>query len=251
MTAENDILEAADPAFARGGELAARLASFRGPAWRKAYLARLLESGRDLLRAGQARSGGHCLDKVEAALHEAGEGSPVGDRNAEATPRPSPRRALDDVRSRWREERFRKASEVLERHGRRLTGLERRVYRETLDKWTRSSQVTPELSAPSRSGFENRADAALLELRRRLYGRILKTQKADLVRRSGRRKVAPRVEEVHAGRPIGPYNDRQNLEGVLALLSEADPAWVEEFLELYRGLAGLQVLSAALQSPKK
>jgi hypothetical protein len=39
---------------------------------------------------------------------------------------------------------------------------------------------------------------------------------------------------------------------VLRLLGEADPAWLEDFLELYRGLAGLKDMIPVLPgAPRK
>lgn len=234
---------APDPqAQARGDALAAKLAGYPGPAYRRAYLDGLLRSGLGFLRSGDARSAAYCLDKVEAALGAAGAPASLaetgGDAAAGTAPGaggangPGPGRPLDRLRARWREERALKAVATLERHGRRLTPLERRAYREGLAKWAKAAEAGGESAA-------RRADHALLDLRRRLYGRILKSQRAVLVRRSG-----PGFEPVQArfAGPIGPYNDRQNLEGVLALLAQADPAWVEEFLELYRGLAGLKAM---------
>lgn len=260
-----DATIAGDPAQAagmeRGEALAGKLAGYPGPAYRRAYLEGLLRSGMGFLRSGNARSADYCLGKVEAAVQEAasaaasaaaGEESPVEDAPgdgmadtgapgaavsapgrrvpAAARDRRSP---LERLNSRWREERFLKAAAILERHGRRLTALERRAYRESLAKWSRAHEPGQPASAA------RRADHALLDLRRRLYGRILRSQKAGLAPR-GARALVP-VHEQFPG-PIGPYNDRQNLEGVITLLAEADPAWVEEFLDLYRGLAALRAL---------
>ncbi len=228
-----------DPALAeaqaRGEALAGKLAGYPGPAHRRAYLDGLLRSGMGFLRSGNGRSAAYCLDKVSAALEaEASAASAGADSGSADSAAPEAGRAapLDGLRARWREERVRDAASVLERHGRRLTALERKAYRDGLAKWNRTLAGSGEAAA-------RRADLALSDLRRRLYGRILKSQKAVLVRRSGPGFVP--VQAQFAG-PIGPYNDRQNLEGVLGLLAQGDPAWVEEFLELYQGLADLKAL---------
>lgn len=234
--ADSDRAIASDPAvaaaLARGEALAGKLAGHPGPAHRRAYLGGLLRSGMGFLRSGNARSAAYCLDKVAAALEAEATGSPDSAAPQAAAGPAGGGSPLDGLRARWREERVRKAASVLERHGRRLTALERKAYRESLAKWTRGLEGGGEAMA-------RRADHALSDLRRRLYGRILKAQKSVLVRRSGPGFVP--VQAQFAG-PIGPYNDRQNLEGVLGLLAQGDPAWVEEFLELYQGLADLKAL---------
>lgn len=239
----------------RGEDLVRKLAGYAGPSYRKVYLSRLLKSGMDLLSAGSGRSAAYCLDKVESELQAAISAFPGTDSDGAGHPPRETPRPLEALRLRWREERVRKAEAVLERHGPRLSSLERRMYREGLAKWSKpsqapsegtsegSAQASPQLAAAT----ESRADNAILELRRRLYGRILKTQKAEMSRRPGGRALAlVPVHEAFPGRPVGPYNDRHNLEGVINLLAQADPAWVEEFLELYRKLAGLKGMIPAL-----
>src|SRR5205085_399671 len=94
-----------------------------------------------------------------------------------------------------------------------------------------------------------RGDAALPELRRRLYTRVLKAQRSNL---SGRRRslISELTLDSFEG-PVGPYNDRLNMQGLLDTVAAADAAWVEEFLDLYRDLAGLRGLAgfAALRAP--
>lgn len=233
------MIEAADPARKRGEALAGKLAGYPGPAYRKAYLSRLLRSGLDHLRNGNVRTAEYCLGKVESELESAL--SAAADLSASVpSPGPeadtSPRHALERLRARWREERVRRTEAVLDRHGPRLSSLERKAYRDRLAGLSRPP-------APgSVPGADARADSGLQDLRRRLYGRILKTQKSALARRRGAGGSAlARVHETHPG-PIGPYNDLHNLEGVLDMLAQADPAWVEEFLELYRNLSGLKGL---------
>lgn len=236
--------------FERGEDIGRKLAGYSGPSYRKVYLSRMLKSGMDLLRAGNGRSAAYCLDKVESELQAAATVSSIAAAGVAGHPPRETTRPLEALRQRWREERIRKAEAVLERHGPRLSSLERRMYRESLAKWSKPSRSSSEgASQPSAhlaAASDSRADYALQELRRRLYGRILKTQKADMSRRSGGRALAlvPAREEFPG--PVGPYNDRHNLEGVLNLLVQADPAWVEEFLDLYRKLAGLKGLLPAL-----
>lgn len=228
----------------RGEEIGRKLARHPGPAWRRAYLERLHRSGMDFLRAGNSRSAAYCLEKVAvllASLPEPsapGEGSPVAD----VTVSPSgPAQPLDRVRAAWREDRVRRARAILDRHGPRLSSLERKAYGESLEKWTRSKPRPAGPAAASLASAEARLDHALQDIRRRLYGRILKIQKASLARRAGTSRAPATLRTTFDG-VIGPYNDQHNLEGILALLSRADSAWVEEFLDLYRGLSGLKAL---------
>jgi hypothetical protein len=274
----------------RADALAAQLAGYPGPAFRRAYFEGLLGSGRTLLAAGNARTAAYCLDKVEAGLREAlaaaeaarakaaaeaeaqvaeeaaddssdtvetpesaatsdSASGPAKPRKPRAPrkPKAAGKSALERLRADWREERLRKAQDILARHGSRLTTLERKAYLDSLTKWHKAVQDAA--GSPAASSAARRADHALLDLRRRLYGRILKSQKAHIVRlsRPAGSLALVQVHEQFPGRPIGPYNDRQNLEGVLNLLAGADPAWVEEFLELYKGLADLKALIPSLR----
>jgi hypothetical protein len=216
----------------RGAALETKLAGYPGPAWRRAWLSRMLKSGLDHVAGGNARTAEYCISRAESEL-----GSPAaGPSPAAAGTSPESRgepNALELLRIRWREDRLRKAGEILERHGARLSSLERKAYRESIARLDKSTGASPLRTV------EVRAEAGILELRRRLYGRILKAQKSRLAGRRGRRRTLVSIREIHQG-PVGPYNDRDNLEGVLRLLGEADPAWLEDFLELYRGLSGLK-----------
>ncbi|MDB5102797.1 MAG: hypothetical protein JWP91_486 [Fibrobacteres bacterium] len=294
--------------------LAARLARFQGTAYRKAYLADLLKSGTSFEASGNSRGAEYCfakvadglkgepdpsedadgLDRADASVsEESHDGEPVPEAGPDSGPQPGtengtsvneprlrkPRSApakpreknltpIELIRRKWRTERLKDAEEVLDRHAGRLSSLENRTYREKLDKLRLSglSAATPAQSS--------RADAGLLELRRRLYNRILKSQKISLTRsrmpvtlgrlalppsRPGTKSAGPAalpavvtgVRVDTAWQPVtGPYNDRYNMEDLLGLIAEADAAWVEEFLELYRGLSGLQNLMHSI-APKK
>ena len=321
-------------------DIRGKLARYSGPAYRKAYLANLVDSGKRFLIAGNARGAEYCFTKVaegvaaakgkpteaaqdgedfEAAISQAdqsrngsrADGSsgsasletsdsgsvPESDSgagliddegfraDARTTPR-QPRAARTKAKERlfrrkWRQERLKDAEAVLNRHGGRLSSLEFQAYRDKLDKLSQSG-----LSArtPAQS---DKADAGLLELRRRLYGRVLKSQKMSLKRQRmpmtlarlalppaarGSRfpllgatgtpgaSTVPAKQSVSgsairvdtAWQPvIGPYNDRYNMEDLLSLIADADAAWVEEFLDLYRGLSGLQNLTFSIASLKK
>lgn len=242
--------------------LSTKLAGYPGPLYKRAYFQGLLGSGLSLLASGNARTAAYCLDKVEAGLREAAEikavceadgeevvatevpaSHPASPSRSRATrkPKAAGKSALERLRVDWREQRLRQAEDILTRHGSRLTSLERKAYRESLTKWSKA--VADAAGSPAASSAARRADHALLDLRRRLYARILKSQKAHIIRltRPAGSLALVQVHEQFSG-PIGPYNDRQNLEGVLTLLAGADPAWVEEFLELYQGLSDLQAL---------
>lgn len=234
----------AKEALERGEAIGEKLARYPGPAWRRAYLERLHRSGMDLLRAGNSRSAAYCLEKVAAALAslpEPASAAADGPAAGASGPHSGPGQAFNRVRAAWREDRVRRARAVLDRHGPRLSSLERKTYGESLEKWTQAKPRPAGPSAASLASAEARLDHALLEIRRRLYGRILKIQKNSLARRSGMSRAPATLRESFGG-VIGPYNDHHNLEGVLALLSDADAAWVEEFLELYRDLNGLKAL---------
>jgi hypothetical protein len=210
------------------------------PAWRKAYLANLIASGKRFAEAGNARGAGYCFAKVEEALQSLPPAPAAPAAENPVRPRPA-----DRIRSRWRRDKIEHAEKVLEAHGGRLSGLEQRAYRERLAK------LRQEAEQPSQAG---KADAGLLDLRRRLYQRVLKSQKISLLRMRApvRPPLPARVSATPAAwQPVtGPYNDRSNIEELLAVIGAADPAWVEEFLELYGGLAGLNVLLEAATAGK-
>ena len=314
-----DALTAGDAALL--ADLRGKLARYPGPAYRKAYLANLMESGKRFLIAANARAAAYCFDKVTEAIAAvpgtaasrseqgtlgevgAGEDSTAMDsdpepsqetgtapdsasgepaasrprkpRTARATSTAKPLTPTDIFRRNWREERLKDAEQVLNRHGGRLSALENKAYKERLDKLRQSARTATGTQS-------DRVDAGLLELRRRLYGRVLKSQKIALKRsrmpmtlarlalppaargtqpgapaipparapaRSGK---APAVQVDAAWQPVvGPYNDRYNMEDLLSLIADADAAWVEEFLDLYRGLSGLQNLMVSISALKK
>ena len=227
----------------RGGALARALATAALPGWRKAYLSNLIASGGRFEAAGNPRGAEYCFAKVEEAL-PAGVSAAVEAAAPEAPAAPG-----DRMRRQWRQDRIQLAEDVLSRHGGRLSSLEQQSYKERLGKLRQAS------SHPAQAG---KADAGLLDLRRRLYQRVLKSQKIALVR-----KRAPVPERGSAPLPVpqatmaawqtvtGPYNDRYNLEELLGVIGDADPAWVEEFLELYGGLMALNVLTSPAASTKK
>jgi hypothetical protein len=70
---------------------------------------------------------------------------------------------------------------------------------------------------------------------------------------AGRHPKPARISATPAAwQPVtGPYNDRSNLEELLSVLGAADPAWVEEFLELYGDLIALSALLPGGSAPKK
>ncbi len=243
-----EALAAPDPSPAE--RLLQALSAAALPAWRKAYLANLIASGKRFSESGNARGAGYCFAKVEEALRglpatEASPGSSVPfSRASQASPAQSlpsdpPHRSSDGMRSRWREDRLGHAEKVLQTHGGRLSPLEKQSYRERLDK------LRQEAGQPSQAG---KSDAGLLDLRRRLYQRVLKAQKISLVlkRAPAAARPAQRLRPSAtptAWQPVtGPYNDRSNLEELLSVIGGADPAWVEEFLELYGGLINLNAL---------
>lgn len=204
------------------------------PTWRKAYLANLVASGKRFAEAGNTRGADYCFAKVREALRDL-----PAPAQAEAPKESAPAPAAERVRREWREARIDHAEKVLDSHGGRLSSLEKRSYRERLGK------LREEAAQPSQAG---KADAGLLDLRRRLYQRVLKAQKVSLVRKRDpaalRPKPPARVSATPAAwQPVtGPYNDRLNIEELLGVIETADPAWVEEFLELYGGLIALNGL---------
>jgi hypothetical protein len=213
------------------------------PTWRKAYLANLIASGKRFAEAGNARGADYCFAKVRDALRDVPVAAP-----AEGPKGMAPAPAAERMRREWREARIEHAEKVLDSHGGRLSSLEKRAYRERLGK------LREEAAQPSQAG---KADTGILDLRRRLYQRVLKAQKVSLARKrapASARPVPPaRVSATPtAWQPvIGPYNDRSNIEELLGLIEAADPAWVEEFLELYGGLAALQGLVPSPAPGKK
>ncbi|GEM_PF-2125266 len=235
--------------------------------------------------ASAAESEAEGSSDASASGGEAGSGSvasgQAGDRprKSGSTRRKAKERPLSPTeifRRNWRQERIKDAEEVLKRHGGRLSSLENQAYKEKLEKLR---QTGADATTPLQS---DKADASLMDLRRRLYGRVLKSQKLALSHRRmpmtlARLALPPASRGANAPSPnaapaapskqlatgsavrvdaawqpvIGPYNDRYNMEDLLTLIADADAAWVEEFLDLYRGLSGLQNLVASIASLKK
>lgn len=259
--------------------LAGKLAGYAGPAYRKAYLSALLASAERFLAAGNSAGADYCLAKVAAEILAASE-SPERNRKREGgseTILPAER-----LRGQWRLDRIRGAEHVLARHGDRLSALEKRTFREKLGKLLRAT-LGPDYAteydsdgggaeqAPPENLGADKADSMLLDLRRRLYGRVLSARKVALKRKrmpvslariaivpplagtqgESALAVIPGAASAPAMPAIGPYNDRYNMEDLLSLVAGADPTWVEEFLELYRGLGDIRGLMAAVPPAKK
>lgn len=259
--------EGVDVAPSLAERLMGKLARYPGPAFRRAYLASLLESGSRLAAAGDSRSAAYCFDKVADGLKNVAEPG-MSPETVESRPAVAAAKSpLELLRHQWRKDRLLDAEAVLRRQGGRLSPLENQIYRDKLDKLRASPTA--------------KVDANLLELRRQLYRRVLKSQKVSL-----RRKAMPASALRHAfllpgaaptgsatagaspntnpaasmdmpdspaqARPsgfqtiIGPYNDRYNLGDMLTLMAQADATWVEEFLDLYKGLSDLKGLVTAL-----
>ena len=242
------------PEQARNEKLAQGLAAAALPSWRKAYLGNLIVSGARFADAGNVRGAEYCFAKVEEALQAllpvaiqagvpASEASASDPASTESGTSSVPARPGDIMRRQWRNDRIKLAEDVLDKHSGRLSSLESQTYRDRLAKLRQTG------SQPSQAG---KADAGLLDLRRRLYQRVLKSQKISLAR-----KRAPEAERFHPPVPVsataaawqpvtGPYNDRYNLEELISLIGGVDPAWVEEFMDLYRGMMGLGALMPAV-----
>ena len=241
------------PEQTRNEKLAQGLAAAALPSWRKAYLGNLIVSGARFADDVNARGAEYCFAKVEEALKAlppvryepkstdgSSSGAASGESGAvESAPPSVPARPGDIMRRQWRNDRIKLAEDVLDKHAGRLSSLENQSYRDRLAKLRQTG------SQPSQAG---KADAGLLDLRRRLYQRVLKSQKISLAR-----KRAPEAERFRPPVPVsataaawqpvtGPYNDRYNLEELMSLIGGVDPAWVEEFLDLYRGMMGLGAL---------
>src|SRR5438445_283911 len=98
-----------------GEELAGKLASYPGPAYRKAYLKNLLESGNRFVASGNSRAAGYCFAKVAEGLEgvvvesaEPGEPKPKAPRHK---PRENPVSPTERVRRQRRLELLRDAAD--------------------------------------------------------------------------------------------------------------------------------------------
>jgi hypothetical protein len=256
--------------------LTEKLVHFPGPAYRKAYLANLMASGSRLSGAGDIRAGEYCFAKVAEALKDYADIEPSVGTNK----MPSP---LEILRHHWRKERLVDAEVVLRRQGSRLSSLENQIYREKLEKLRSAGEKAATKSQAAK------VDSSLLDLRLQLYRRVLKSQKVSILRKQSaslslrhnlllpssppvnastampiavspktniKANAKPKVEASNAnplgsGTIIGPYNDRYNLGDLLTLVSQADAAWVEEFLDLYRDLRDLKGMVQALPIPAR
>ncbi|MEO6097056.1 MAG: hypothetical protein ABIW76_15790, partial [Fibrobacteria bacterium] len=141
--------------------VAARLRRHPGPAFRKAYLANLLDSAKRFLAAGNERGAEYCRAKVVMALDEADVAPTDESANAPASvaaypddepgdasaavkdsadvdenpdeasialkrrkPRERPLTPTEIFRRNWRLDRIKDAETILNRHGARLSALE-------------------------------------------------------------------------------------------------------------------------------
>jgi hypothetical protein len=237
-------------------DLQSKLARYSGPAFRLAYWNHLLASGSKLSAAGDLRTGSYCFDKITTALKDLNLGEPFADSIAGDGAKTSP---LEIMRHQWRKDRLLNTEAVLRRQGKRLSTLEIQLYVDKLEKLRAAGD-----KASTRFQF-SKVDASLLDLRRKLYKRVLKSQKttlrparssAAMLRKAlllpseaphqSKQAALPNAQNKADMAPlaaiIGPYNDRYNLGDFLTLLAQADAAWVEEFLDLYKDLRDLKGL---------
>ena len=229
--------------------LIGKLTRYPGPAFRKAYFSQLLASGSQLNATGSTRAAAYCFKKVAEALvdvpEEAIPTTPTGElQNDHAKTAPSElgqAAPLETLRHRWRNDRFRNAEAVLNRQASRLSALENQVYREKLDELKVAGDKAVTLLQATK------VDDKLLELRRKLYKRVLVAQKVAIRVRPSPSTTLPEI--LGPGKApasefiVGPYNDRYNLGDLLTLIGKTDSPWVQEFLDLYRVLGSLKGLT--------
>ncbi len=232
-------------------ELAGKLTRYPGPSFRKAYFTNLLASGSRLHADGDIRAGAYCFEKVAEAMRDVSsaviENAPTADSHASIASTPpselehaSP---LETLRHRLRKDRFSTVEAILRKQARRLSTLEKQIYREKLDALKSAGDAADTLAQASKS------DDKLLDLRRKLYARILRAQKSELRSRRVRPTTVLKIQEPEDAPTskfvIGPYNDVYNLGDLLTLIGKTDSPWVEEFLDLYRNFGNLKGLTPA------
>ncbi len=230
-------------------ELAGKLTRYPGPSYRKAYFTNLLASGSRLHAAGDIRAGAYCFEKVAEAMLEVSsqvtENAPTADAAPLIVPTPTSEleqaSPLETIRHRMRKDHFTTAEAILRKQARRLSTLENQIYREKLDALKSAGDAADTLAQVSK------IDDKLLDLRRKLYTRILKAQKTALRSRRVRHTTVLQIQGPEAAAApkfiVGPYNDVYNLGDLLTLIGKTDSPWVEEFLDLYRSFGSLKGLT--------
>ncbi len=222
--------------------LSDKLAQFSGPIYQKAYLSNLLASGSKLFEKGSEASAEYCFNKVAKAINEFDALNLTPAETAESSELESPSKSqsklkrdifapFEAVKLKWRADRIQSFEKVFEKQASRLSPLEKTLYRDKIDKL---NSKTP----------KGKIDASLQNLRAQLYRRILKSQKVSLKKKNASGIATPNqaqhgLQDLNGSQHqgiIGPYNERYNYAEMLTFLSQADSAWVEEFLELYQGL---------------
>ena len=202
-------------------QLQDQLKGYQGATFKKVYLANLLSSGMRFFEADQEVEAEYCLNKVESLFNS------YRNKNHIAAIKTAPA-TFEKLKEVWREQRIHSAEQVLVKSSHKLSNLENKLYKDKLDS----------LKA---QGLSPKSDVTLLELRKQLYRRVLKSQKISL-RKKSRKSEISLIPANPTQAIVGPYNDRYNLGSVLTLMQTADPAWTEEFLDLYRGLYSMHGL---------
>ncbi|HSQ43218.1 MAG TPA: hypothetical protein VLM37_13140 [Fibrobacteraceae bacterium] len=86
-----------------------------------------------------------------------------------------------------------------------------------------------------REGHGEEVKAELLAVRVAWIRRQTRSYRAWSIAQPFRENPRRRTPKVSL-HPSGPYNNRNNLEDLVTLVSERDPIWVEDFIEVYNNL---------------
>ncbi len=237
--------------------LSDKLKQFSGPFYQKAYYANLLASGGALFEKGSEATGEYCFNKVANAISEfealnftstSTSASTLDSAEIKNQSKKDIFAPFENVKLKWRADRIQSFEKVFEKQSSRLSPLEKKLYRDKIDKLKPQDQDQVEgLEHPKPAPLKipkGKIDSSLQKLRAQLYRRILKSQKVSLKKKNGSGRSTPNqvqqgLQDLSASQHrgiIGPYNERFNYAEMLTFLSQADSAWVEEFLELYQGL---------------
>lgn len=197
-------------------DLRDRLGALNLSPHRRAQAYHWLNAGVAAEQAGKADLAEHCFARVSRFITQAAVGKAKGDDLAafSAWDRQFSQAGLATTRH------------LVEKHGQRLTPMERKAYLNQLSE-----------GVQGKSGF--------WALRRSITERLLRSRLNAMQPPMLKTQLAVFGESM----PVGPYNHRKTLEAALRLLEGIDSGWARDFLRTYtEGVAAAGITAAGMAS---
>lgn len=202
---------------AHATDLRDRLGALSLSPHRRAQAYHWLNAGVTAEQAGKGVLAQHCFARVARFISQA----------TSAQARPDTLAAFSAWDKQFSQAGLATTRHLVEKHGQRLTPMERKAYLNQLSE-----------GVQGKSGF--------WALRRSITERLLRSRLNAMQPPLLKTQLAVFGE----GMPVGPYNHRKTLEAALRLLEGIDSGWARDFLRTYtEGVAAAGITAAGMNSP--